>query len=49
VLEPIVEAIEAQQAEPGGFEATLLAWRRATAVAALDFIDAITKTAPSRT
>ena len=49
VLEPIVEAIEAQHAESGGFEATLLAWRRATAVAALDFIDAITETAPSRT
>jgi PadR family transcriptional regulator AphA len=49
VLEPIAEAIEAQRAESGGFEATLLAWRRATAVAALDFIDAITETAPSRT
>jgi DNA-binding PadR family transcriptional regulator len=49
VLEPIVEAIEAQHAESGGFEATLLAWRRATAVAALDFIGAITETAPSRT
>jgi DNA-binding PadR family transcriptional regulator len=47
-LEPIAEAIEAQRAESGGFEATLLAWRRAAAVAALDFIDAITETAPSR-
>ncbi len=49
VLEPIAEAIEAQRAESGGFEATLLAWRHATAVAALDFIDTITETAPSRT
>ena len=30
---------------PAGFDATLLAWRRATAVAALDFLDAITPVA----
>ena len=42
VLEPIARAIEAQRAECGGFDATLLAWRRATAVAALDFLDTIT-------
>jgi DNA-binding PadR family transcriptional regulator len=42
VLEPIAEAIEAQRAECGGFDATLLAWRRATALAALDFLDTIT-------
>ena len=47
VLEPIAEAIEAQRAESGGFEATLLAWRRATAIAALDFLDTITQTAPA--
>jgi DNA-binding PadR family transcriptional regulator len=41
VLEPIAAAIEARQAASGGFDATLLAWRRATAVAALDFIDRI--------
>ena len=41
VLEPIAEAIEDQRAQSGGFDATLLAWRRATAVAALDFLDTI--------
>jgi len=41
VLEPLVAAIEARQAASDGFDATLLAWRRATAVAALDFIDRI--------
>ena len=46
---PIAEAIEDQRAQSGGFEATLLAWRRATAVAALDFLDTITEPAPSRT
>jgi DNA-binding PadR family transcriptional regulator len=41
VLEPIVAAIESRQARSSGFDATLLAWRRASAVAALDFLDAI--------
>ena len=41
-LEPIAEAIEAQQAECDGFDAILLAWRRSTAAAAIDFIDTIT-------
>jgi DNA-binding PadR family transcriptional regulator len=41
VLEPIVEAIEARRARSTGFDATLLAWRRANAVAALDFLDMI--------
>jgi DNA-binding PadR family transcriptional regulator len=45
VLEPIAEAIEARRVERTGFEGTLLAWRRATAVAALDFLDTITETA----
>jgi len=45
VLEPIAEAIEDQRAQSGGFDATLLAWRRATAVAALDFLDTITERA----
>jgi DNA-binding PadR family transcriptional regulator len=45
VLEPIATAIEARRAECGGFDATLLAWRRATAAAALDFLDMITDTA----
>jgi PadR family transcriptional regulator AphA len=41
VLEPIVAAIESRRALSSGFDATLLAWRRATAVAALDFLDTI--------
>jgi DNA-binding PadR family transcriptional regulator len=44
VLEPIAAAIEARHAASAGFDATLLAWRRATAVAALDFIDRIRPT-----
>ena len=48
VLGPIAEAIEDQRAQSGGFEATLLAWRRATAVAALDFLDTITEPAEAR-
>ena len=47
-LGPIAQAIEAKQADLDGFDAILLAWRRATAVAALAFIDDITPlTAPS--
>lgn len=44
VLEPIAQAIEARQASHAerGFDAVLLAWRRASASAALDFIDSIT-------
>jgi len=42
VLEPIARAIEAGPAPRGSFDATLLAWRRATALAALDFLDTIT-------
>jgi PadR family transcriptional regulator AphA len=41
-LEPIARAIETGRPEPAGFDATLLAWRRAGAAAALDFLDAIT-------
>lgn len=39
VLEPIVTAIRAESGEPKDFDATLLAWRRASADAALSFID----------
>ena len=39
VLEPVVRAIEAASARQGGFDATLLAWRRANALLALDFLD----------
>ena len=45
VLEPIARAIEARHPSGGGFDATLLAWRRATAVAALEFLDMVGDTA----
>jgi DNA-binding PadR family transcriptional regulator len=45
VLEPIARAIEARHPQDGGFDATLLAWRRATAVAALEFLDMAGNTA----
>jgi len=45
VLEPIAKAIEDQRVQAAGFDAVLLAWRRATAVAALDFLDTITAAA----
>jgi DNA-binding PadR family transcriptional regulator len=41
-LEPIAHAIEAGQPSHSGFDKTLLAWRRATAMAALDFLDTVT-------
>ena len=41
VLEPIARAMQADQPPGDGFEATLLAWRRATAAAALEFLDTI--------
>lgn len=45
VLEPIVAAIGEQSADPG-FDTVLLAWRRANAAAALDFIDTLQHPAP---
>jgi DNA-binding PadR family transcriptional regulator len=42
VLEPIVAAIRAEPSPGEGFDAILLAWRRATAGAALGFLDDIT-------
>ncbi len=42
-LEPIAQAMEARQADLDDFDAILLAWRRATAVAALTFIDDISR------
>ena len=41
VIEPLVTALETRRARSDGFDATILAWRRSTAVAALDFLDAI--------
>ena len=48
VLEPIAKAIEARRSQCDGFDAMLLAWRTATASAALDFLDTIAASAPSR-
>jgi DNA-binding PadR family transcriptional regulator len=41
-LDPIARAMQAPPAETDGFEDILLAWRRATAAAALGFLDDIT-------
>lgn len=41
VLEPIARSLQARQAECDGFDTILLAWRRSTVQAALDFLDAI--------
>jgi PadR family transcriptional regulator AphA len=43
ILEPIAQAIETGQPARGGFDATLVAWRRGTAAAALEFLDTITQ------
>ena len=40
-LDPIARAMQAPQAEPDGFDEILLAWRLATAAAALGFLDDI--------
>ncbi len=39
ILEPIARAITAERPGRPGFDATLLAWRRATAAAALSFLE----------
>lgn len=44
VLEPIVRAMADRPAAGDGFDAILLAWRRANAAAALDFLEAISAT-----
>ena len=41
VLEPIAAAIKAERPQGKGFDATLLAWRRANAAATLAFLDDI--------
>ena len=40
-LEPIAEAVRSERPQRKGFDVTLLAWRRATAAAALSFLDDI--------
>jgi len=46
VLEPIAAAIEARRVRSDGFDAVLLAWRKATVKAALDFLDAVSAATP---
>jgi DNA-binding PadR family transcriptional regulator len=48
ILQPIASAIAKEQPERQGFDATLLAWRRATAAAALSFLNDITWLAAAR-
>jgi DNA-binding PadR family transcriptional regulator len=44
-LEPIAEAITAERPGSHGFDATLLAWRRAATAATLTFLDELTREA----
>jgi DNA-binding PadR family transcriptional regulator len=44
-LEPIADAINAERAGSAGFDATLLAWRRATTAATMNFLDDLTRAA----
>jgi DNA-binding PadR family transcriptional regulator len=48
ILQPIASAIATERTQGRGFDATLLAWRRATAAAALSFLDDITPSGASR-
>ncbi len=47
-LEPIAAAIAAERPEREGFDATLLAWRRATTAATMTFLDDVTSLATSK-
>jgi PadR family transcriptional regulator AphA len=47
ILQPIVSAIATERPLHKGFDATLLAWRRATAAATLSFLDDITPSGSS--
>jgi DNA-binding PadR family transcriptional regulator len=44
-LEPIAQAIQAERPGRDGFDATLLAWRRATTAATLSFLDDVIRLA----
>jgi PadR family transcriptional regulator AphA len=48
ILQPIASAIATERPQRKGFDATLLAWRRAAAAAALSFLDDITPSGASR-
>jgi DNA-binding PadR family transcriptional regulator len=43
VLEPIAQAVKAERPGSHGFDATLLAWRRATTAATMSFLDELTR------
>jgi len=45
-LEPIAEAVMAERPQRKGFDATLLAWRRATTAATMNFLDDILRHGP---
>jgi DNA-binding PadR family transcriptional regulator len=47
-LDPIARAMQSQQAGLDGFDAILMAWRRATAAAAIGFLDEISPKAEAR-
>ncbi len=46
ILAPIADAINAESPGSGSFDATLLAWRRATTAATMNFLDDLTLAAP---
>jgi DNA-binding PadR family transcriptional regulator len=46
ILAPIADAIKAESPGSGSFDATLLAWRRATTAATMNFLDDLTRAAP---
>lgn len=48
ILQPIASAIDTERSGRDGFDATLLAWRRATAAATLSFLEDITSSGVSR-
>jgi PadR family transcriptional regulator AphA len=48
ILQPIASAIDTERSQRNGFDATLLAWRRATAAATLSFLEDITSSGVSR-
>ena len=47
ILAPIADAINAESPGSAGFDTTLLAWRRATTAATMNFLDDLTRAAPA--
>ena len=46
ILEPIADAVKTERPGSAGFDATLLAWRRATTAATMSFLDDLTRAVP---